>query len=201
MNNNRHSNGAFRAVLWLLSAGIGIQFFPSPARADEAAKPSPSSLPKVTAAEPGLAGSPTPTAGASQTTTTLPKVTKVMGLIALHETLEVDCDGLKEWANPTTNDPAKLILYLDGTQMKGLAPKIDKANANQLFFKLERLSHRTLISSLITSAFLLESGTSLCLFLPEPALTAPLNFNFLPLASVPIFDMTRLQPMFMRLGC
>jgi hypothetical protein len=135
MNSNRHSDGTFRAFLWLSIAAIGVQFFLSPARAEEAAKPSPSSLPKVTAAEPGPAGSPALPVGSP---TPLPKVTKVTGLVALHEILEVDCDGLKEWAK--TNDPSKLVLYLDGTLMKGLAPKVDKANANRLFFKLERLS-------------------------------------------------------------
>ena len=118
MNSDRHSNGAFRAFLWLLSAGIGIQFWASPARAEEV----------------GTKPSPSPSVSPS------PKATEVKGLIKLHETLEVDCDGLKEWAQTKANDPAKLVLYLEGTVMKGLAPKIDKANTNQLFFKLERLS-------------------------------------------------------------
>jgi hypothetical protein len=148
-----------RALPWIFLA-VGFPFFLNPARAEETPKPSPSLSPKpisaelspagssvpaatsttplqkVPGVEPAPAGSPAPTA----TPTPLPKVTKVTGLIALHESLEVDCDRLKEWANPTTNDPAKLVLYLDGTMMKGLVPKIDKANANQLFFKLERLS-------------------------------------------------------------
>jgi len=131
-----------RALSWIFVAAIGLPFFLNTARAEEPAKLSPAPPPKVTGAETSPAGSPAPTAALSPTP--LPKVTKVTGLIALHETLEVDCDGLKEWAktktNDKTNDPAKLVLYLDGTVMKGLAPKIDKANTNQLFFKLERLS-------------------------------------------------------------
>jgi hypothetical protein len=128
MSRNRHSNGPF---LWLLIAVIAVQFFPSPARAEELAK-SPAPSPKAPGTESSPAGSP---AGSA---TPIPKVTKVIGLIALHKTLEVDCDGLKEWAK--TNDPAKLVLYLDGTVMKGLIPKIDRANAGQLFFKLERFA-------------------------------------------------------------
>jgi hypothetical protein len=135
MNSNRHSNGAFRAFLWLLIAPIGILFFLNPARAEEAAV-SPSPPAKVPGAESNPAVSPAPSA----TPTPLPKVATVKGLIKLHDTVEVDCDGLKEWAQTKINDPSKLVLYLDGTVMKGLAPKIDKANANQLFFKLERLS-------------------------------------------------------------
>jgi hypothetical protein len=135
MNSNQHSNGALRAFLRLLIAVIGILFFLNPARAEEAAV-SPSPPAKVSGAESSSAVSPAPSA----TPTPLPKVARVKGLIKLHDTLEVDCDGLKEWAQTKTNDPSKLVLYLDGTVMKGLAPKIDKANANQLFFKLERLS-------------------------------------------------------------
>jgi hypothetical protein len=124
-------HGAARAFHPFFVAAIGILFFLNATRAEEAdAEPSP--LAKATGAE----SSPAPTA----TPTPLPKVTEIKGLIKLHETLEVDCDGLKEWAQTKTNDPSKLVLYLDGTVMKGLAPKIDKASANQLFFKLERLS-------------------------------------------------------------
>src|SRR5260370_37626566 len=102
-----------RAFFWIFAAAISLPFFLSTARAEEPAKPSP---------------------------TPLPKVTKVTGLIKLGETVEVDCDGLKEWAQTKTNDSSKLVLYLDGTLMKGLAPIVDKANENHLFFKLERLS-------------------------------------------------------------
>jgi hypothetical protein len=138
---NAHSQSTFqsapRAFCWLFIAAIGLQFLPNAAHAEETAKPLATALPKVTAAEPGPAGSPAPPVGSP---TPLPKVATVKGLIKLHDTLEVDCDGLKEWAQTKTNDPSKLVLYLDGTVMKGLVPKIDKANANQLFFKLERLS-------------------------------------------------------------
>ena len=140
---NAHSQSTPRAFCWLFVAAVGLQFFPSPVRAEETAKPSPSSLPKVTAAELGLAGSPAPAAGASQTPTPLPKVTKVEveeGDIELYHTLAVECDGLKEWVQKTGTDPAKLLLYLDGTAMKGLPPKYDQINANKLFFKLERVS-------------------------------------------------------------
>jgi hypothetical protein len=58
----------------------------------------------------------------------------------LHKTLTVKCSGLKEWAQ--AHDPAKLLLYLDGTAMTGLVPKIDRTNAkgNCLYFRLERIS-------------------------------------------------------------
>src|SRR5712691_9343010 len=90
MNSKRHSNSAFRAFLWLLIAPISILFFLNPARAEEAAV-SPSPPAKVTGAESSPAVSPAPSA----TPTPLPKVATVKGLIKLHDTLEVDCDGLK----------------------------------------------------------------------------------------------------------
>ena len=136
MKNNPYPNAASRTFLWFLGAGIVIQFWATPAFAQDAGtKPRPS--PSVS---PSASPTPSPSVTPSPTPTPLPKVSKVTGLIALHEILEVDCDWLKEWAQTKTNDPSKLVLYLDGTPMKGLIPKVDKANANQLFFKLERLS-------------------------------------------------------------
>jgi hypothetical protein len=133
MSRNRHSNGAFRAFLWLLIAAIAVQFFPSPARAEELAK-APAPSPKVPGTEPSPAGSP---AGSA---TPLPKVTNVEGEIKLHNTLTVNCEGLKEWAQMKGNDPAKLILYFEGTQMQGLIPKIDEVSENKVFFRLERVT-------------------------------------------------------------
>jgi hypothetical protein len=69
-----------------------------------------------------------------------PMVGKVQGEIKLHSRLEIICDGLNEWAQTKANDPAKLTLYLEGTQMKGLVPKIDKINQNEIFFRLERVT-------------------------------------------------------------
>src|SRR5437773_941469 len=81
-------------LLWLLSVAVGIGLSAGATGAEETAKPS---------------------------STPLPKVTKVTGSIKLHETVAVKCDGLKEWAQTSPNDPSKLVLYLNGTQMKGLA--------------------------------------------------------------------------------
>lgn len=110
---NRLFKSAFRGLVWLLSAGIGLPFLLSAASAEEVAKPSPA---------------PTP------------KVIKVEGLIRLHETITVTCEGLKEWCQTKPNDPSKLLLYLNGSPMTGIKPKYDRANANEIFFALERVA-------------------------------------------------------------
>jgi hypothetical protein len=108
---NKHSK-LTHAFVWFL--GIGSLFLATAVRAEPAPAP-------------GQAPSPAP------------KVTEVKGLIKLHETLTVKCEGLKEWAQTKTNDPSKLVLYLNGTQMKGIMPKSDRVGANELFFTLERV--------------------------------------------------------------
>ena len=94
--------------------------------------------------EPNASPPPTSSASPSASPSPLPKVTAVIGVIELQNTLQVQCDGLKDWAKKGSeqpkNDPSKLILYLDGTAMKGLVPKTDKVNANELLYKLQRLS-------------------------------------------------------------
>jgi len=113
---NKHSKITLHAFVWL-SAGIGSLFLATAVSAQPASAP------------PAPAQAPSPA----------PKVTEVKGLIKLHETLTVKCEGLKEWAQTKTNDPSKLVLYLNGTQMKGVTPKSDRVSANELFFTLERV--------------------------------------------------------------
>lgn len=109
---------SFRALLLLAVFFAGASFLPNTTLA-QAATPTPSPTPPP---------SPSPT------------VSKVEGEIKLHHTIAVDCGGLKEWSQIKGMDPAKLTLYLGGTQMKGLAPKIDKVNENEIFFRLERVT-------------------------------------------------------------
>ena len=75
------------------------------------------------------------------------RVVKVEGQISLHHELTVTCEGLKEWAQGKNNDPATLSLYLNGTQMKGLSPKIDQVNSNKVSFRLERVSDENKIDN------------------------------------------------------
>jgi len=67
-------------------------------------------------------------------------VTDVKGQIRLGTTLEIKFDGLKEWAQTKTNDSTKLLLYLNGTAIKGLPLKLDQLNENRLFFDLQRIN-------------------------------------------------------------
>ena len=81
--------------------------------------------------------SPSPTATAKPSPS--PVVSKVEGEIKLHNVLTVFCDGLKDWAQIKGNDPAKLTLYPQGTQMTELVPKIYEVSENKIFFQLERV--------------------------------------------------------------
>ncbi len=67
-------------------------------------------------------------------------MTEVKGQIRLGTTLEIKVDRLKEWAQTKTNDPTKLLLYLNGTAMKGLELKLDQLNEDRLFFDLQRIN-------------------------------------------------------------
>lgn len=111
---NKYSKITLHAFVWFLNAGIGSLFLATAVSAEPVPAP-------------------------AQAPSSAPKVTEVKGLIKLHETLTVKCEGLKEWAQTKTNDPSKLVLYLNGTQMKGITPKPDRVGANELYFTLERV--------------------------------------------------------------
>ena len=121
MTTNRFPQIELNAFLCFLGAVIAFQLSANIACGEESPKPT---------ATPSSSASPSP----------LPKVISVDGLVKLRETLAVKCERLKEWAQTKGNDAAKLVLYLDGTPMKGIRPKCDKVNDNEIFFTLERIA-------------------------------------------------------------
>lgn len=90
--------------------------------------PTPGPTPPATAT-PSPAPSPSPAPP--------PKVTAVEGNLELDDIIRVRVDHLSEWAE--TNDPSKLVPYLNGRGIRGNYPEEINASDNDLYFHLEIL--------------------------------------------------------------
>jgi len=64
-----------------------------------------------------------------------PKVTRVTGTIEADDLIEVHVDHLAEWVSPT-NDPSKLIPYIEGLGLQGNYPDEVHAAKNHLHYHL-----------------------------------------------------------------
>src|SRR5829696_5303178 len=80
---------------------------------------------RVFAQEPDDEPSPSPAATPQQnpsaspqpTATPKPRVVRVQGNVELDDIVEVNIENLQKWAE--TNDPSKLVPYIDGRAIKG----------------------------------------------------------------------------------
>ncbi|HXM34101.1 MAG TPA: hypothetical protein VN920_02860 [Pyrinomonadaceae bacterium] len=67
-----------------------------------------------------------------------PKVTKVVeGHLELDEIIQIEVDHLSEWMNTATNDPKKLVPYINGRALRGNYPEEIHSSRNHLQFHLE----------------------------------------------------------------
>src|ERR1051325_1184121 len=89
--------------------------------------PSPSASP---VAQPTSSPSPTP----DQT----PKVIKVVGNLQLDDIVEVDVENLEKWSQAAeTNDPSKLVPYINGRAIRGNYPEELHLENGHLIYHLE----------------------------------------------------------------
>ena len=83
--------------------------------------------------------SPTPTPQASPTQTPAatpePKVMRVLGRLQLDDVVEVNIANLEQWAE--TNDPNKLVPYIDGRAIKGNYPEELHLERGRVIYHLE----------------------------------------------------------------
>lgn len=116
------------ALLIVLSALVGLVFVSAPAVDAQTASPTPvpTSSPRVVDAQ---TAAPTPTPAPS------PKVIAVEGHLELDVVIRVEVDNLSEWAK--TNDPAKLVPYLNGRALRGNYPEEIHTSRNHLHFHLK----------------------------------------------------------------
>ena len=82
---------------------------------------------------------PAPTSASSPTPATVapPKVTAIEGNLELDDIIRVHVDNLAQWA--ATNDPSKLVPYLNGRGIHGNYPEEINASDNEVYFHLEIL--------------------------------------------------------------
>jgi len=115
------------ARLTLLSTVIVVVVGGALAANAQTASPTP-----VTAPSPNVANAqatPTPTPAPS------PKVIAVEGHLELDVVIRVEVDNLSEWAK--TNDPSKLVPFLNGLSLRGNYPEEIHASKNHLHFHLQ----------------------------------------------------------------
>ena len=87
---------------------------------------------------PGPASTPAPSNSPSPTRTIAPpKVVALDGNLELDDLIRVQVDNLDAWAD--TNDPSKLVPYLNGRAIRGNYPAEINAGINELHFHLEIL--------------------------------------------------------------
>ena len=83
--------------------------------------------------------SPTPQPAATQTPTPTPtprpKVVRVFGNVELDDIVEFNIENLEKWAE--TNDPAKLVPYIDGRAIKGNYPEELHLERGRVIYHLE----------------------------------------------------------------
>lgn len=83
--------------------------------------------------------SPTPQSSPTQTPspspTPRPKVVKVIGNVELDDIVEVNIENLEKWAE--TNDPAKLVPYIDGRAIRGNYPEELHLERGRVIYHLE----------------------------------------------------------------
>ncbi len=91
-------------------------------------QPSPSPTP-TSSPQPGATPSPSPAA------TLRPRVIRVRGNVELDDILEVNIENLEKWAE--TNDPAKLVPYIDGRAIKGNYPEELHLERGRFIYHLE----------------------------------------------------------------
>jgi hypothetical protein len=86
---------------------------------------------------PSPSATPTPTPSGSPTPAPIapPKVVAVDGNLELDDLIRVKVENLDEWA--ATNDPAKLVPYLNGRSIPGNYPEEINASDNELHFHLQ----------------------------------------------------------------
>jgi hypothetical protein len=87
---------------------------------------------------PPPSGTPSPAASSSPTPTPAPspRVTKVIqGHLELDDTIRIEVDHLAEWV--ASNDPSKLVPFINGRAIRGNYPEEIHASMNRLHFHLE----------------------------------------------------------------
>lgn len=93
----------------------------------------------VVAQETSAQPSPTPQASPTQTPlpspTPKPKVVRVIGNVELDDIVEVNIENLEKWAE--TNDPAKLVPYIDGRAIRGNYPEELHLERGRVIYHLE----------------------------------------------------------------
>jgi len=115
------------ALLIVLSALIGLVVVRALAVDAQTASPTPVPAPSPKVVE-ALTASPTPTPAPS------PRVIAVEGHLELDDVIRVEVGNLSEWAK--TNDPSKLVPYLNGRAIRGNYPEEIHASKNHLHFHL-----------------------------------------------------------------
>ncbi len=141
----------------------------------------------------------------SSADTSDPVVVGATGSVALHHNIEVMVTGLKEWleTDPAKNDPSKIVLYLNGLPLKGVAPLLDRTfpippkavlsgtqrpeaagHTTRLGFYLERVSTET-DNNLATWNSLLSRPSFADIVHPSSKARIALGYNtrFFPLES------------------
>ena len=110
-----------------LAAVIGLILVRPLAVGAQTASPTsvPTPSPKVVEAQAAPSPLPVP----------LPKVRSVEGHLELDVVIRVEVDNLSEWAK--TNDPSKLVPYLNGLALRGNYPEEIHASKNHLHFHLK----------------------------------------------------------------
>ena len=100
-----------------------------------AATPGPQSTPPTTGT-PGTGQ--TSTAAPAATPPSPPKVTRIVeGHLELDDLIQVEIDHLTEWMNIATNDPKKLVPYINGRAIRGNYPEEIHSPQNHVIFHLE----------------------------------------------------------------
>lgn len=117
----------YSTALLVVFSLIGLVVVRAPAVDAQTASPTPvpASSPKVVEAQ---TASPTPTPAPS------PKVIGVEGHLELDDIITVEVAGLSEWA--VTNDPSKLVPYLNGHAIRSNYPGEIHTSRNRLLFHL-----------------------------------------------------------------
>src|SRR5215213_814516 len=85
--------------------------------------------------QPSPTPQPAPTQTPTPTATPRPKVVRVLGNVELDDIVEFNIENLEKWAE--TNDPAKLVPYIDGRAIKGNYPEEIHLARGRLIYHLE----------------------------------------------------------------
>lgn len=103
---------------------LGLLAFTPAGAQTGSSTPTPSPLP-----------SPSPTNSPTPVTAQAPKVRAVEGHLELDDIIRVEIDHFPEWA--TTNDPTKLVPFINGRAIRGTYPEEIHPDKNRLHFHLE----------------------------------------------------------------